>query len=208
MFNELELNIIKLFNKRNKRGLINGLGSILKSITGNLDSSDEERYNSILEQLSNNQKILQTEAKEVVHQQQTLTEKFNKNTQTINLNENKLRKSLNEVMDAIKKEQSWKTLIHAEVLINKILIYIQRLKTTVDNIIKSLEFCSLNQLDVTIIEPDSLLNITQIPNILQIIETIHVTCTLHNNKIHVLLVSSEQHKQFIQNSTIHTYTIL
>lgn len=92
MFNELELNIIKLFNKRNKRGLINGLGSILKSITGNLDSSDEERYNSILEQLSNNQKILQTEAKEVVHQQQTLTEKFNKNTQTINLNETQTTK--------------------------------------------------------------------------------------------------------------------
>lgn len=48
MFNEVEQNIMKLFNKRQTRGLINGLGSIIKSITGNLDNTDEEHYDDIL----------------------------------------------------------------------------------------------------------------------------------------------------------------
>lgn len=33
-----------LINKRKKRGLINGLGSIVKLITGNLDQDDAQRY--------------------------------------------------------------------------------------------------------------------------------------------------------------------
>lgn len=199
MFKELETNIIKLFGRRKERGLINGFGSIIKSITGNLDAADEERYNTILGQLSSNQKVLQGQTNEIIYQQQTLTDKFNKELQTVRLDENKLRTAINEVIGIMKQDKSWKALIHTEIQINKILIYIQRLKSIVDNVIKSLEFCSLNQLDITIIDPSSLQNITQNPNILQTLETVYVTCTLQNDKIHILLA--------VPNYTKNLYSI-
>jgi len=42
-------------NYRVKRGLINGLGSIFKSISGNLDATDGERYDKLIKQLEQNQ---------------------------------------------------------------------------------------------------------------------------------------------------------
>lgn len=40
---------------RSKRGLINGLGSVFKFISGNLDSSDGEKYEKAIHQLKNSQ---------------------------------------------------------------------------------------------------------------------------------------------------------
>lgn len=42
--------------RRSKRGLIDGLGSVIKSVTGNLDYSDAVRYNNAIKTLRNNQK--------------------------------------------------------------------------------------------------------------------------------------------------------
>lgn len=39
---------------RSKRGLVNGLGSIIKSITGNLDHTDAQMYNNAIKLLENN----------------------------------------------------------------------------------------------------------------------------------------------------------
>lgn len=40
---------------RNKRGLINVLGSVFKFVSGNLDASDGERYNAAIKELQTNQ---------------------------------------------------------------------------------------------------------------------------------------------------------
>jgi hypothetical protein len=49
---------------RMKRGLIGGLGSIIKSITGNLDYTDAKLYNDALETLRNDQSKLVSEINE------------------------------------------------------------------------------------------------------------------------------------------------
>lgn len=46
---------------RAKRGLIDGLGSIIKSITGNLDHADAQRYDSALKLFQDNENKLATE---------------------------------------------------------------------------------------------------------------------------------------------------
>ena len=46
-------------NLRKKRGLINGLGSVIKSITGNLDAQDAEYYDKLIDELKNNQQNIQ-----------------------------------------------------------------------------------------------------------------------------------------------------
>ena len=48
-------NLRSLEPSRAKRGLLDGLGSIIKSITGNLDHSDAIKYNEILKNLNSNQ---------------------------------------------------------------------------------------------------------------------------------------------------------
>lgn len=45
-------------NERRKRGAFNFLGNIVKVVTGNLDSSDGERYENLIKQLENNQNII------------------------------------------------------------------------------------------------------------------------------------------------------
>jgi hypothetical protein len=55
-------NIIKRYNsltsKRFKRGLVNELGSIIKRISGNLDYNDAIRYDSAIDNLTNNQDVI------------------------------------------------------------------------------------------------------------------------------------------------------
>lgn len=46
---------------RSKRGLIDGLGSVIKSLTGNLDYSDAVKYNNAIKSLKNNQNRIVTE---------------------------------------------------------------------------------------------------------------------------------------------------
>ncbi|CAH2019537.1 unnamed protein product [Acanthoscelides obtectus] len=66
------------FSVRIKRGLINGLGSIFKAITGNLDASDGEKCESLISDLQNDQNKLS----EAINSQNTLSveliDNFNK----------------------------------------------------------------------------------------------------------------------------------
>lgn len=55
-YDRLTIKINNLFSyKRNKRGLINGLGSIVKAISGNLDSEDAVKYDKLFEKINKNQ---------------------------------------------------------------------------------------------------------------------------------------------------------
>ena len=64
--NILKFNCEQLSNKikiitshRNKRGIINGLGTIVKAITGNLDATEGSRYDELFEKNKKNMHILQ-----------------------------------------------------------------------------------------------------------------------------------------------------
>ena len=64
---------------RTKRGLINGLGSIFKSISGNLDYADGERYDKLIQELQNNQINLVNNIKnQNTHLLTNLTIQFNR----------------------------------------------------------------------------------------------------------------------------------
>nr|CAI5842191.1 unnamed protein product [Callosobruchus analis] len=66
------------FSIRIKRGLVNGLESIFKAITGNLDARDGERFESLISELQNNQNKIS----EAINSQSTLSveliDNFNK----------------------------------------------------------------------------------------------------------------------------------
>lgn len=55
-----QLSTLEPNNLRSKRGLVDGLGSLVKSITGNLDHTDAEKYNNAIKVLENNENKIST----------------------------------------------------------------------------------------------------------------------------------------------------
>ncbi|KAJ8983435.1 hypothetical protein NQ317_013197 [Molorchus minor] len=65
-------------DKRVKRGLINGLGSIIKSISGNLDQEDAERYNKAIEHLQNKQQQIISQVNTQISLTTEILDNYNK----------------------------------------------------------------------------------------------------------------------------------
>lgn len=82
---ELDHKLHTLFpNHRNKRGLINGLGTLIKSITGNMDSNDAIRLNQQIETLLNSDKNITRKLNMQSKLNHEMIERFQNITQHIN----------------------------------------------------------------------------------------------------------------------------
>lgn len=81
-------------HSRVKRGLINGLGSVVKSITGNLDYDDAVRMEQQIKNINN--KIHNVQEKSIIIAQKTI-EEFGNQLNKINENQNKLVSMLKNI---------------------------------------------------------------------------------------------------------------
>lgn len=84
-------------HSRVKRGWINALGSVFKTITGNLDNSDAEYYNEAIDNINTNEKELTQLIKAQVQVVQTTITNFNETITNLHKNE----KIFNENIKAI-----------------------------------------------------------------------------------------------------------
>ena len=76
----------KLNYNRSKRGLVNGLGSIIKFITGNLDDTDLQVINNNLDKLFENQKATISKINEVTSLANHITNRIADQTDLLNKN--------------------------------------------------------------------------------------------------------------------------
>lgn len=87
-------------SNRVKRGLLNGLGSIIKDISGNLDYSDALRYDNAIKTLQDNEEQITSEFNNHISLgKQWMTE----NSKIINdivINQNKIENSINEILNS------------------------------------------------------------------------------------------------------------
>lgn len=83
--------------QRTKRGLINIMGSVFKSITGNLDSSDGERYENLIKDLQNNQIKLASYVSNKNSVSLKLIDSFNKTINKLCHNEQLLENKINQI---------------------------------------------------------------------------------------------------------------
>lgn len=81
-------------NNRHKRGLINGLGSMIKFITGNLDANDERKYDEIVKHLHEKQLDLQTQIAGQYSINEEMQANLNKTMEVMNHNNKKLKEEL------------------------------------------------------------------------------------------------------------------
>lgn len=90
-------NSLSTSSLRYKRGLINGLGSVIKSITGNLDHDDAVSYTRAISILQKNQEHLRSSFIRGISLNQHLIQSYNLTISTIVNNQYKIFTQINEV---------------------------------------------------------------------------------------------------------------
>ncbi|KAJ8977117.1 hypothetical protein NQ317_005245 [Molorchus minor] len=149
---QIKLNEIIPHSKRTKRGIINGLGSIFKSITGNLDASDGERYDRLINEIQNNQQKL---SKNIVKQNSIsldIIDKFNQTIQQISHNENLLKLKILQIATIVEQSGTWKKSIFIKDILLQIINMFEILNSILQDIENSIAFSKLNVMHPSIIK--------------------------------------------------------
>lgn len=138
---------------RKKRGIINGLGNVIKFVTGNLDADDEKRYDSLINHIETNQINLQDQIRKQYSISSTLIKNFNNTLQDIQYNGNELKSKIIDISKSLTNvivvQKIKETLIQIQNLLQIILIIFEEIEN-------SLTFCKLKTLHPSIISTDEL----------------------------------------------------
>jgi Baculovirus F protein len=154
----------KAFNKlfeilphhRTKRGLINGIGSIFKSITGNLDANDGEKYDQLIGQLQNNQIKLSESVKCQNSLMVGLIDKFNDTIQKVSHNEKLLEAKLEQISIIIQGDYRRKqSNIIKDIIIQLINLY-EIVISILQDIENSITFARIGVMHPSIIKTEDL----------------------------------------------------
>jgi hypothetical protein len=153
MKSNLDEKYIKLTGKtitRQKRGLINALGSAISWVTGNMDADDKQHYEKILLNLETNQQLLLNNEHTHSHYNTELIDRLNKDFNEINSNNKIIEQTLN-------KESS---IIEQLIVVQALTMNVNILDRKLDNILVGLEKCIEHELHHSILSINELEYIT------------------------------------------------
>lgn len=203
---------LHLANARNKRGLVNGLGTIFKTISGNLDHEDGKRYNNILKHLETNQDQFEKQLQMQYTVNKQVIREFNATVNDIKHNENLLKNKIFELGELVKNRSVSTDLITAKDLINQFIIIYNSILNVLQDIENSITFCKLRTLHPSIVKPETLFQELgkiskfykgQFPfelkyeNILDFETVLKINCKIENEKIiYFLSIPINFDKQF------------
>ena len=86
---------------RNKRGLINGVGTLWKTISGNLDASDGEYFNDCIEKVSRDEKHIETLMKNQILVTTSVIKSFNSTIQKLQIDEETFNRDVEQIQKSI-----------------------------------------------------------------------------------------------------------
>ena len=139
--NILKFNCEQLSNKikiltshRSKRGIINGLGTIVKTFTGNLDAEDGRRYDEMFEKINRNMNILQNQNYETVSLNKKMISKFNVQLENIKHNERNLKDQIIEIKKAIVSNNNWRMITESKDALTQLILLTLNLKEMMSEI--------------------------------------------------------------------------
>lgn len=147
--------------KRQKRGLVNGLGSIIKAITGNLDSEDAERYDIAIKQLTSNQQEIKAIVKDQISLTQSAIIKFNETIEKVSTNQKVMKSRILQLEQIMNEVTLTNANMYELIIFNTIFTQLITAITSIQQILNTLEnavsFAKLNTLHPSIINPIDLL---------------------------------------------------
>lgn len=142
---------------RPKRGLLNVLGSGIKLVTGNLDESDGERYEKILNQLKSGEAVLENQVKSEYSISNKLISKFDKTIRDIKHNEELYEHQFQEYMSVYNNRSSIEKRLLIKEIFNQFAVAFLSFLNLVSDVENSVLFCHVNTLHPSIINPRDLL---------------------------------------------------
>lgn len=183
---ENQINKLKI-HKRNKRGLINGLGTVIKSISGNLDQNDAEHYEQLFEQIKENEHNLQKDIKNHLHYMEDFTKHFNEQINKIKINEKELFDQIQLLQEQINKQEYKNIQILLNSKIQLIISLLNHIQMIISQINESINFCSLHTFDVSLVSFENLKQMLPMYDIVEISKLLTVNCNHDKNKIYFII---------------------
>ena len=195
--NILQFNCEQLTNKikiiashKNKRGIIDDLGTIVKTITGNLDANDGRRYDELFDKINKNINILQTQNLDIIKLNKEMISRFNKQLDNVKHNEEVLSTQIVEIKIEMKNNYNWRVVMTIKDVLNQIILLAINLKEIIFEIETSISFCGINKIHSSIIDIEMLRKIvgqnTKL-DFLEISNLIKSHCQMRNDAIDYLI---------------------
>lgn len=151
----------KINSVREKRGLVNALGSIIRSITGNLDAEDAAKYDKILNEITTNQNKMKTVIKNQISILESSIEKFNQSIYLLSHNQEIIRDKIFQIEQHIKnvviENSKISHLFQIETIISQLITEYQMITQILNTLETAITFAKLGILHNSIVDPDDLL---------------------------------------------------
>lgn len=144
--------------QRTRRGLVNIVGSIFKAITGNLDASDGEHYEKIIQILEQNQNKLAGNIRNQNSISTSVINKFNSTVQQIGQNEKLIENKINQISLIVQKTTYRENSHFIKDLLNQIINLYEIINSILQDIENSITFARLKIMHPSIITLNDLFN--------------------------------------------------
>ncbi|XP_074034581.1 uncharacterized protein [Leptinotarsa decemlineata] len=198
-----KLNNILPHPLRTKRGLINGIGSIFKSITGNLDSNDGEKYDRLIKELQDNQNNLVTNIKKQNSLSISLIDQFNSTVQQVKHNERLLESKINQIAKIVENQTYKENSMFIKDILNQIINTFEIINSILQDVENSIQFSRLNILHPSIIKTKDLFKELQKLNKIVEKDQLPIEISFENTLLYEKIISL---KSYISNFRI-TYIL-
>lgn len=153
------------FNYRKRRGIFNGIGSVWKSITGNLDASDGEYFNECINKVSQDERHIETLLKNQISVTTSVIKNFNTTIQRLQIDEETFNRDLIEINQSITNIADDLAFYQAQIKTLEICEFLMESYAFVENYLNdalnAVAFARLNILHSSIITPKDLISALQ-----------------------------------------------
>lgn len=152
--------------KRNKRGLLNFVGTAQKWLYGTLDAEDGARYDSYIQTLNNNQNTLNGDLKTQAQVLKQVTKTFHDQFENIELNQKVI---IGKIQNLSLENQNFHSMLAFNLILNNINIQSSKIRNLIDHVQLGINFAQLGIMHYTILQHNELNQIlTNIPKNQQI----------------------------------------
>ena len=156
---------IYLDTKRYKRGILNGIGTIFKSITGNLDAEDGEYYSNCINKLNQDQHQIENLLKNQISVTTSVIENFNSTIQKLQIDEKTFNHNIKEIereiLDASREMRIVNTKIKFLEICEQLMASYLFIEDNLNDILNSVTFARLKIIHTSIINPQDLVDALQ-----------------------------------------------
>lgn len=146
---------------RSKRGIFNGIGTVWKSITGNLDASDGEYFNECITKITRDEYQIENLLKNQISVTTSVIKSFNATIQKLQIDEETFNNDIKEIRESILDISDELKFFSSQIAVLNICESLMEsysfIEDALNDIVNSITFARLKMLHSSIITPSDLI---------------------------------------------------